>query len=95
MNEFIRAQNSQHVYSYPPKDIKELGDQPLQWSGLLGGGWGRGFGTVQDGKICISRDKETKEPVTVSKESDICFVCTKDERNFADLAKTITGFVSV
>lgn len=52
----------------------------------------KGFGTVQK-KICVSSDKETKEPVTVSKESDICFVCTKDERNFADLAKTITGFV--
>lgn len=58
-------------------------------------GGGRGFGTVQGGTICISSDTETKEPVTVSKESDICFVCTKDERNFADLAKTITGFVSL
>lgn len=58
-------------------------------------GGGRGFGTVQEGEICVASYKETKESVTVSKESDICFVCTKDERNFADLTKTITGFVSV
>lgn len=49
---------------------------------------------VQEVKNSVSRDKETKEPVTVSKESDICFGCTKDERNFADLVKTITGFIS-
>lgn len=48
--------------------------------------------TVQEVKNSVSRDKETKEPVTVSKES-ICFVCTKDERNFADFVKTITGFI--
>lgn len=50
--------------------------------------------TVQEVKTSVSKDKETKEPVTVSKESDICFVCTKDEKNFADLVKTITGFIS-
>lgn len=50
--------------------------------------------TVQEVKTSVSRDKETKEPVTVSKESDICFVCTKDEKNFADLVQTITGFIS-
>lgn len=49
--------------------------------------------TVQEVKNSVSRDTETKEPVTVSKESDICFVYTKDERNFADLVKTITGFI--
>lgn len=50
--------------------------------------------TAQEVKTSVSRDKETKEPVTVSKESDICFVYTKDERNFADLVRTITGFKS-
>ena len=54
---------------------------------------GEAFVTVQEVKNSVSRDKETKEPVTLSKESDICFVCTKDERNFADLVKTITGFI--
>lgn len=92
MDEFFRVQNSEHAYQPLPR---HKGAEKTDLSNDLIISEKEPFGIVQEVKTSVSRDKETKEPVTVWKESDICFVYSEDERNSAGLVKnkTIIGFI--